>query len=382
MDVWFDSGSSYMTLLRRGLKFPSDLYLEGSDQYRGWFNSSIITSVANFGVAPYKTVLSHGFTLDGKGQKMSKSLGNTVDPIKVCSQYGADILRSWVANVDFRSDMVMSEDLLKQVSDSYRKIRNTIKFMLANIDGFDPKKDSVAFDELPSVDKYMLIALNDFVKSLKESYDAFQFNDVCKKINTFVANELSSFYLDFTKDILYIEEEKSFARRSVQTVLYETVRALITLVAPIIPHTASEAYSFLPFHCEDDVYLENLPEVKDYSKYNELKDNYSKFMNVYRPLILKALEEARANKVIGKSFNSKLTFTLDKEARECFDKLDANIAQILIVSQIELNDGEKFTVNVTPAEGSVCERCRATVSFVTVNGLCERCQNIVDKLSK
>ena len=382
MDVWFDSGSSYMTLMRRGLNFPSDLYLEGSDQYRGWFNSSIITSVANFGVAPYKTVLSHGFTLDGKGQKMSKSLGNTVDPIKVCQQYGADILRSWVANVDFRSDMVMSEDLLKQVSDSYRKIRNTIKFMLANIDGFDPSKDAVKFEELPNVDKYMLISLNDFVKSLKDSYDTFQFNDVCKKINTFVANELSSFYLDFTKDILYIEEEKSFARRSVQTVLYETVRALITLVAPIIPHTASEAYSFLPFHTEEDVYLENLPEVKDYSKYDELKNNYDKFMSVYRPQILKALEEARANKVIGKSFNSKLTFEFDKDAKECFDKLNANIAQILIVSQVEVKEGNKFSVTVTPAEGEICERCRATVSFLTVNGLCERCQNIVDKIVK
>ncbi len=380
MDVWFDSGSSYMTLLRRGLKFPADLYLEGSDQYRGWFNSSIITSVANFGTAPYKKVLSHGFTLDGKGQKMSKSLGNTVDPIKVSNTQGADILRLWVANVDFRSDMVMSDDLLKQVSDSYRKIRNTIKFLLANIDGFDPKKDAVSFDNLANVDKYMLIKLNKFVSDLKNAYDEFQFNEVCKLINTFVVNDLSSFYLDFTKDILYIEEANDPARRSVQTVFYEIVKTLIIVISPLVPHTASEAYSFLPFHTEEDVYLENFPSIKDYSAYKDIEESFDKFMNEYRPQVLKALEEARSNKVIGKSFAAKLTFTLDKEAKELFEKLNSNIGQMLIVSQTEFNDGDKFDIVVSAAEGVVCERCRATVPFVTVNGLCPRCQKIVDKI--
>ena len=382
MDVWFDSGSSYMTLLRRGLKFPADLYLEGSDQYRGWFNSSIITSVANFNCAPYKKVLSHGFTLDGKGQKMSKSLGNTVDPIKVCNTQGADILRLWVANVDFRSDMVMSDDLLKQVSDSYRKIRNTIKFMLANIDGFNPNCEAVEFDKLPNVDKFMLIKTNELVKNVKEAYDNFQFNDVCKLINSFVANELSSFYLDFTKDILYIEEAKSFARISVQTVLYEIVKSLILIVAPIIPHTASEAYSYLPYHTEEDAYLENLPEVKDYSKYADLVLNYNKFMQEYRPQILKALEDARSAKVIGKSFGAKLTITLDNESKSVFDALNANIAQILIVSEVEFKLGDNFTVEVVPAVGEVCERCRATVPFLTPSGLCPRCQAIVDKINE
>lgn len=382
MDVWFDSGSSYMTLMRRGLKFPADLYLEGSDQYRGWFNSSIITSVANFGTAPYKKVLSHGFTLDGKGQKMSKSLGNTVDPIKVSNTQGADILRLWVANVDFRSDMVMSDDLLKQVADSYRKIRNTIKFMLANIDGFNPTTDAIPFEKLADVDKYMLIKTNEFVKNLKNAYDNFQFNEVCKLINSFVANELSSFYLDFTKDILYIEEAKSFARVSVQTVLYEIVKTLILMVSPLIPHTASEAYSFLPFHTEEDVYLENLPEVKDYSKYQDVLDNYDKFMTTYRPQILKALEDARSAKIIGKSFSAKLTITLDNASKALFDSLHANLAQMLIVSQLEVVDGDTFNVTVTPAQGFVCERCRATVAFVTPNGLCPRCQEIVDKINE
>ena len=378
MDVWFDSGSSYMELSRRGLKFPADLYLEGSDQYRGWFNSSIITSVANFGVAPYKKVLSHGFTLDGKGQKMSKSLGNTVDPIKVSNTYGADILRLWVANVDFRSDMVMSDDLLKQVSDSYRKIRNTIKFMLANIDGFNPNTDSVSFEELSNVDKYMVLKLNEFVANVKKSYDNFLFNDVCKVINSFVVNELSSFYLDFTKDILYIEEEDSHSRRSVQTVFYKIVSALISILTPLIPHTASEAYSYLPYKTESDAYLTNFPEEEIHNGSEDIKTNFDKFMNVYRPQILKALEEARANKVIGKSFAAKLTITLDSQAKNLFDSLESNLAQILIVSEIEFKNGDEFSVEVSEAVGEVCERCRATVKFLTLDKLCARCQRIVD----
>jgi len=378
MDVWFDSGSSYMELNRRGLKFPADLYLEGSDQYRGWFNSSIITSVANFGVAPYKKVLSHGFTLDGKGQKMSKSLGNTVDPIKVSNTYGADILRLWVANVDFRSDMVMSDDLLKQVSDSYRKIRNTIKFMLANIDGFNPNTDSVNYDDLSNVDKYMVLKLNEFVSNVKKSYDNFLFNDVCKVINSFVVNELSSFYLDFTKDILYIEEEDSHSRRSVQTVFYKIVSSLISILTPLIPHTASEAYSYLPYKTESDAYLTNFPEEEIHNGSDEIKTNFDKFMNVYRPQILKALEEARANKVIGKSFAAKLTITLDSQAKNLFDSLESNLAQILIVSEIEFKSGDEFSVEVSEAEGEVCERCRATVKFLTLDKLCARCQRIVD----
>ncbi len=378
MDVWFDSGSSYMELMRRGLKFPADLYLEGSDQYRGWFNSSIITSVANFGKAPYKKVLSHGFTLDGKGQKMSKSLGNTVDPIKVSNTYGADILRLWVANVDFRSDMVMSDDLLKQVSDSYRKIRNTIKFMLANIDGFNPNTDSVDFADLANVDKYMVLKLNEFVSNIKEAYDNFLFNDVCKIINSFVVNELSSFYLDFTKDILYIEEEASKSRRSVQTVFYKIVSTLITVITPLIPHTASEAYAYLPYKSEEDAYLTNFPQEETHVGYEEIKTNFDKFMTVYRPQILKALEEARANKIIGKSFSAKLTITLDPQAKNLFDLLDSNLAQILIVSEIEYKSGDEFSVVVSEAVGEVCERCRATVKFLTLNKLCARCQRIVD----
>lgn len=375
MDVWFDSGSSHCLLARRGLNYPADLYLEGSDQYRGWFNSSLITGVVTNGCAPYKNILSHGFTLDGQGRKMSKSLGNTVDPVKVCNEMGADILRLWVASVDFKSDFVMSKELLKQVSDSYRKIRNTIKFMLANLEGFNPN-EAISFEGLENVDKYLMIKLNDFVKASKNSYDEFDFNEVYRLFNSFITNTLSAFYLDFIKDILYIEPATSHRRLSVQTVLFNVCDTLIKLVAPIIPHTATEAYQFLPGEKEDDVYLTNLPEVKDYSQYTQLENDFDKFMEC-RDVILKSLEEARANKVIGKSFNAKLTLTLDEETSKLFERLDTNLAQVLIVSQLEIKYGDAFGVEVSPAQGAVCSRCWMIVEKVNEDELCPRCQAIV-----
>lgn len=375
MDVWFDSGSSYSTLARRGLPYPCDLYLEGSDQYRGWFNSSIITAVATTGTAPYKAVLSHGFTLDGEGRKMSKSLGNTVDPIKVCNTNGADILRLWVASVDYQSDMPLSQDILKQVSESYRKIRNTLKFLLSNVSDFNPS-DSLPYEKLESIDKYMLIKLNKFIKEVKDGYDTFRFGDVYKTVLNYVSSTLSAFYLDFTKDILYIEDPKSNRRLSVQTVFYKIVDSLIKLLSPILPHTMSEAYDCLPFKSAEDVYLTDMPEVVDIQ--DDIEEKYDEFMK-YRDVVLKALEDARSAKVIGKSFNAKLTITLDAEAKKVFEVAKDNAATLLIVSQIEFVDGDEFKVEVTPAEGCTCARCRMIVPFVSVDELCPRCEAIVNK---
>ena len=374
MDVWFDSGSSYSTLARRGLPYPCDLYLEGSDQYRGWFNSSIITAVATTGTAPYKAVLSHGFTLDGQGRKMSKSLGNTVDPIKVCNTNGADILRLWVASVDYQSDMPLSQDILKQVSESYRKIRNTLKFLLSNVSDFNPS-DSLPYEKLESVDKYMLIKLNKFIKEVKDGYDTFRFGDVYKTVLNYVSSTLSAFYLDFTKDILYIEDPKSNRRLSVQTVFYKIVDSLIKLLSPILPHTMSEAYDCLPYKKAEDVYLTDMPEVEEI--HDELEEKYDEFMK-YRDVILKALEDARAAKVIGKSFGAKLTVTLDSEAEKVFAPVMDNAATLLIVSQIEFKKGDEFKAEVAPAEGCTCARCRMIVPFVTVDELCPRCDKIVN----
>ena len=375
MDVWFDSGSSYSTLARRGLPYPCDLYLEGSDQYRGWFNSSIITAVATTGTAPYKAVLSHGFTLDGEGRKMSKSLGNTVDPIKVCNTNGADILRLWVASVDYQSDMPLSQDILKQVSESYRKIRNTLKFLLSNVSDFNPS-DSLPYEKLESIDKYMLIKLNKFIKEVKDGYDTFRFGDVYKTVLNYVSSTLSAFYLDFTKDILYIEDPKSNRRLSVQTVFYKIVDSLIKLLSPILPHTMSEAYDCLPFKTAEDVYLTDMPEVVEIK--DDIEEKYDAFMK-YRDVVLKALEDARSAKVIGKSFNAKLTVTLDADAKKVFEVAKDNAATLLIVSQIEFVDGNEFKVEVTPAEGCTCARCRMIVPFVSVDELCPRCDSIVNK---
>ena len=374
MDVWFDSGSSYMLLNRRGLKYPADLYLEGSDQYRGWFNSSIITAVATTGVAPYKTVVSHGFTLDGQGRKMSKSLGNTVDPVKVCNESGADILRLWVASVEYRADMPLSKDILKQVSESYRKIRNTIKFLLTNTSDFNPK-DALPYEKLEAVDKYMFIKLTKFVNQIKENYDNFDFGEVYRNVNAYIANTLSAFYLDFTKDILYIEDPKSNKRLSVQTVFYEILTSLIKLLSPIIPHTMSEAYDNLNYKEAEDVYLTDMPSY-DVKQDKEVEELFDSFMN-YRDIVLKALEEARANKVIGKSFNAHVTLTLDAKAHKVFDPIKESAAQLLIVSQIEFKDGNEFSVDVKPAEGQTCARCWMIVPSINSEELCPRCQKIV-----
>ena len=313
MDVWFDSGSSYMLLKRRGISYPADLYLEGSDQYRGWFNSSVITGVATTGVAPYKTVVSHGFTLDGEGRKMSKSLGNSVDPIKACNEYGADILRLWVASIEYRADMPLSKEIFKQVSESYRKVRNTVRFLMANTNDFNPK-DRLPYDKLETVDQYMHIKLQRFIKEIKGFYDTFDFGEVYRATNAYLANTLSAFYLDFTKDILYIESPRSQKRLSCQTVFYEILNALLRLLAPILPHTMSEAYDLLPYKEEADIYLTDMPNALAVDE--TLEKSFDRFME-YRNEILKALEEARAAKIIGKSFNAKLTIEVDEEAKHC-----------------------------------------------------------------
>ncbi len=374
MDVWFDSGSSYMLLNRRGISYPADLYLEGSDQYRGWFNSSIITAVATTGKAPYRNVVSHGFTLDGQGRKMSKSLGNTVDPIKVCNESGADILRLWVASVEYRADMPLSKDILKQVSESYRKIRNTLRFLLSNTSDFNPK-DSLPYEKLEEVDKYMHIKLQNFIKEIKNDYDNFDFGEVYRRTNAYITNTLSQFYLDFTKDILYIENPKSNKRLSTQTVFYEILTDLIKLLSPILPHTMSEAYDNLPYKEKEDVYLEDMPNPEDTDKVLEAK--FDKFME-YRDVILKKLEEARNEKIIGKSFNSKLTITLDKDSHEVFDSIKDDAAQLLIVSQLEFKDGNKFDCQVEAAQGDTCSRCWMIVPHINENELCPRCQRIIN----
>lgn len=391
LDVWFDSGSSWSGVMekRDGLHFPADLYLEGSDQYRGWFNSSLITSVAVTGQAPYKQVLSQGFVLDDKGHKMSKSLGNVISPNDVIKKMGAEIIRLWVAQADTTSDVAVSYDILNQAAESYRKIRNTFRYMLTNTSDFDPKENRVAYEDLRSVDQYMEVKLNDLVKECLAAYDKFDFNTVYKKVFNFISNDLSAFYLDFAKDVLYIEAEDSHVRRSMQTVIYDAAVKIAKILTPILPHTMEEIWGFLKEE-EDYIQLANMPEVENFANRDELLENWAKFMRL-RDDVLKALEDARNSKLIGKSFEAALTIYPDKETQAVLDELDADFREILIVSKLTISsedapaNAEKFanaSVVVEHAEGDVCPRCRMIRTDIGVDPklpmLCGRCAKIVE----
>lgn len=300
MDVWFDSGSSHRGVLetRPELSFPADMYLEGSDQYRGWFNSSITTSVATRGVSPYKFLLSHGFVMDGEGKKMSKSLGNVIVPDQVVKQKGADIARLWVSSTDYLADVRISDEILKQTSDVYRKIRNTLRFMLGNINDFNPDTDSITESELLEVDRYLLNRLREFTASTINNYENFDYLNIYQEVQNFINVELSNFYLDYGKDILYIEQRDSHIRRSMQTVLYQILVDMTKLLAPILVHTAEEVWSHTPHVKEESVHLADMPKVVEVDQ--ALLDKWRTFMNL-RDDVNRALETARNEKVIGKS---------------------------------------------------------------------------------
>ncbi|MBP3038713.1 isoleucine--tRNA ligase [Bacillaceae bacterium Marseille-Q3522] len=395
MDVWFDSGSSHQAVLleRKDLQRPADLYLEGSDQYRGWFNSSLSTAVAVTGKAPYKGVLSHGFALDGEGRKMSKSIGNVVVPAKVINQFGADILRLWVASVDYQADVRVSDAILKQVSEVYRKIRNTFRFLLGNLADFQPEKDAVAYENLREVDRYVLIKLNKLVRSVREAYENYEFAAIYHEVNNFCSLDLSAFYLDFAKDVLYIEAEANSERRAIQTVLYECVVVLTKLTAPILSHTADEVWAHIPGAAEESVQLTDLPEYKELPDADLLENKWNKFMKL-RDEVLKALEVARNEKIIGKSLTAKVTLYVDKETNDLLDSISENLQQLFIVSGFEvagtIQDApesalklEHASIVVTKAEGETCERCWVVSKDVgTVEEfptLCPRCASVVKK---
>ncbi|KMT59578.1 isoleucine--tRNA ligase [Paenilisteria newyorkensis] len=393
MDVWFDSGSSHQAVLeaRPYLNRPADLYMEGSDQYRGWFNSSLTTSVAISGEAPYRNVLSHGFALDGDGRKMSKSLGNTMLPGKVINQLGADIVRLWVASVDYQADVRISDNILKQVSEVYRKIRNTMRFLLGNISDFAPAMDAIAYEDLREVDQYLLIKLDELVKNVRTSYDKYEFSTIYHQINNFCTVELSQFYMDFAKDVVYIEAADSKDRRAMQTVFHEAVVVLTKLLAPILPHTADEVWSHLADQDAASIHLTEMPEVKHYPVTEAITEKWDQFMQI-RDVVQKALEEARNEKIIGKSMLAKVTLFVDGEAKQLFDSLEGDFAQLLIVSDFELVEGlegapanavkdHHVAVAITVAEGETCERCRVVKKDVGENHdhptLCKRCADIV-----
>lgn len=397
MDVWFDSGSSHQGVLveRDDLRRPADLYLEGSDQYRGWFNSSLTTAVAVTGKAPYKGVLSHGFVLDGEGHKMSKSLGNVIVPAKVTNQFGAEILRLWVASVDYQSDVRISDAILKQVSEVYRKIRNTFRFLLGNLADFKPEENTVAFDELREVDQFLLIRLNNLVKESLKAYDEFEFADIYHAVNNFCTVDLSSFYMDFAKDVLYIEAENNFERRAMQTVMYKCAVSLAKLLSPILPHTADEVWAHIPGVQEESVQLTDMPEVEEFANAAELEKKWKEFLLV-RNDVLKALEEARNEKVIGKSLTAKVSLYVNEDVKNLLDSISESLKQLFIVSGFEVAGSydeapeqalklDQAAVVVEKADGETCERCWVVTPEVgkveEYPTICPRCASVVEQLN-
>ncbi|TWI55756.1 isoleucine--tRNA ligase [Halalkalibacter nanhaiisediminis] len=394
MDVWFDSGSSHQAVLeeREGLQRPADLYLEGSDQYRGWFNSSLSTSVAVTGKAPYKGVLSHGFALDGEGRKMSKSVGNVVVPNDIMKQLGADILRLWVASVDYQADVRVSDKILKQVSESYRKIRNTFRFLLGNLHDFDPAVNRVETSELKGADLFMLVKLNEVIEKVKQGYDQYQFSTVYHTIHNFFTIELSAFYMDLAKDTLYIEHADHPARRAIQTVMYEVLVALTKLVSPILSHTADEVWEHIPGVSEVSVQLTDMPDAESFGDVEELKTTWNHFMAV-RDDVLKALEQARNEKKIGKSLTAAITLYTSGSVRELLLAIPS-LEKLFIVSHVELagevNEApaeavtfDELAIVVESADGETCERCWVVSKTVGENSehptLCTSCAETVAK---
>lgn len=395
MDVWFDSGSSHQGVLveREDLRYPADLYLEGSDQYRGWFNSSLTTSVAINGIAPYKGILSHGFTLDGNGRKMSKSLGNVIVPAKVMNQMGADILRLWVASVDYTADVRVSDDNFKQVSEVYRKIRNTLKFLHGNLADFNEKEHRVAFEDMREMDQYMAMKLQKMIDAVRKGYETYEFSSIYHALNGYCANDLSSFYLDVAKDVVYIEAADHPHRRAMQTVMFDSLMAILKLSAPIIPHTADEMWGYLDFVTEESVQLTDFPEAATHPAFADLEAKWTRFMDV-RDDVLKALEEARAAKTIGKSLEAKVTLYGNEELNSLLSSIDDNVAQLFIVSQYEFGgplEGapehalktSDAAVVVEKAQGEKCERCWTISQEIGQNdshpALCPRCASVVEK---
>ena len=397
LDVWFDSGVSHAAVLeqRSNLKWPADLYLEGSDQHRGWFHSSLLTAVGTRGSAPYQSVLTHGFVVDAEGKKMSKSLGNVVAPEEVIKTHGAEILRLWVSASDYRDDIRISENILKQLSDAYRRIRNTSRFLLGNLYDFDSKKDVVSYEKLPELDRFALHRLQELVQRARRAYDTYEFHIIYHAIYNYCIVDLSSFYLDILKDRLYTSPAQSKERRSAQTVIYNILDSLARIMAPILAFTAEEIWNFMPGRKtnSESVHMASLPMVNEAWKDKPLAEEWRQIIEV-RGEVTKALEEARVKKIIGHSLNASTTIYADGELYDILEKHKDDLRTLFIVSEASLMkedkpdgiyislDVEGLSIRVEPASGEKCERC--WVHDISVGSdseqptICSRCQDALD----
>ena len=391
MDVWFDSGASHRSVLvPRGLPRPADLYLEGSDQHRGWFQSSLLTSIASTKDSPYKRVLTHGFVMDGQGRKMSKSLGNTIIPKDIIEKYGADILRLWVSSVDYREDVRISENILQQMSDAYRRIRNTARFLMGNLNEFDYENDKVEYNNMLEIDKWAMHKLEELKEKTTKFYDKYEFYSLFQEITYFCSVEMSSFYLDIVKDRLYCENKKSLERRSAQTVLTEVLRVLVRIISPVLSFTADEIWERIPdnLKSEESVHLSSWIESNPEYKNIELDKKWNKIYNL-RKEVNRKLEAERQEGLIGHSLDARVILNITNDEFSFLkDYTEGEVADLFIVSQVKfINEGlesseiEGVNIGVEKASGEKCERCWKYDEEVGKNNIhddvCPRCVSVL-----
>ena len=396
MDVWFDSGSSHTAVLdvKEGLRFPADLYLEGNDQYRGWFQSSLLTSVAARGVAPYKAVITHGMIVDETGEKMSKSKGNGISPQDIINKYGADLLRLWVVSADYKTDMRISDGILKQLSESYRKIRNTARYILGNISDFDPKCDMVEVADMQDIDKWALIRLSKLVEKVLDAYRNYEFHIVQHAIHNFCIVDMSNFYLDVIKDRLYAEKSDSSERRAAQTVMYKVLDALVRLLAPVLAFTSEEIWQSMPHTANDKteyVILNDMPKPTP-ELYDDVFESKWASLMLVKADVAKALEEARGAKIIGKSLGAEVEIFAEGSYYELLKEMEKALSTYFITSGAKVSEIENapeglvagetgIKVAVTVAGGAECERCWIHSETVGKNSahptLCARCAEVI-----
>lgn len=405
LDGWFDSGSTHFAVVENGgyddawpknVTWPADLYLEGADQYRGWFQSSLLTAVGARGEgAPYKTVLTHGWTVDGQGKAMHKSLGNGVDPADMIKKYGADLVRLWVASSDYQVDVRVSDEIFKQLSETYRKIRNTCRIIMANIGDFDPEHDAVAPADMLAIDQWIVHELNELVADCRRAYDNYSFHLIYHDINNFCTINLSKLYIDITKDRVYTGKRDGFARRSAQSAMYLILSSLTRLLAPILSFTAEEIWRTMAHVSADNaesVFLNELPAYRDDLNFPKVAEHWERLFAL-RDDVMKALELARADKLIGKSLDAAVTvYTTDDEIYALLDSFAADLGTVYIVSDVKLVKGEApegaFTetlsgigVKVEVAPGDKCDRCwmHSTEGVHTEDGfICARCAAVIE----
>ena len=397
MDVWFDSGSSHAAVCarRKYLKVPADVYLEGADQYRGWFQSSLLTSVAGGHGAPYKQIITHGWTVDGEGKKMSKSLGNGIAPQEIISKYGADILRLWVASADYHADIRISPEILKQISDNYRKLRNTARYCLSNLYDFDPDKDMVSNDELEELDKYALMKLDEVIKIARDAFEVYDYHTAAHSLHNFCVVEMSNFYFDVLKDRLYTSAPQSKTRRAAQTVLYKVLDALTLVLTPILAFTADEIWQSMPHDKSRNGESPLFNEIPQPDFIEADSDFIAKWDRIHavRFDVQKALELARNEKIIGKPLEAKVSLYADGELYDFLKSVEAQLPEIFITSGVSVEKGEGevkgdvegLSITVSKADGEKCERCWKFSYTVGQDAnhptLCAHCSQVMKELS-